>query len=136
MTNLLHNITAMDAKTISIFNATIMQGKKGVVKTINLSEKLTDLSGKTFHQTIIQKCFFSLTTYSDKKLENSLPIFLISILEERGSMVTSSSLLSLLPSFRTPEIPSCLSRHGFGLSRYHRFLVSTLGSHCPVICML
>lgn len=76
MTNLLHNITAMDAKTISIFNATIMQGKKGVVKTINLSEKLTDLSGKTFHQTIIQKCFFSLTTYSDKNWKTRFLYFL------------------------------------------------------------
>jgi len=36
MTNLLHNITAMDSKVITVFNATIMQGKKGVVKTVKL----------------------------------------------------------------------------------------------------
>ena len=38
MTNLIHNITSMDSKVITVFNATIMQGKKGVVKTVKLPE--------------------------------------------------------------------------------------------------
>lgn len=35
-TNLLHNISSMNAKVVNVFNATLMQGNKGVVRTIKL----------------------------------------------------------------------------------------------------
>jgi len=38
MTNLVNNVTAMDSTSITVFNATIMQGKKGIVRTIKLPE--------------------------------------------------------------------------------------------------
>ena len=41
-TNLLHNISAMNADVITVFNETVMQGSKGIVKSI----KLPKLEGK------------------------------------------------------------------------------------------
>ena len=44
-TNLLHNISAMNADVITVFNETIMQGSKGIVKSI----KLPKLEGEEWH---------------------------------------------------------------------------------------
>ena len=44
-TNLLHNISTMNADVITVFNETIMQGSKGIVKSI----KLPKLEGKEWN---------------------------------------------------------------------------------------